>query len=95
MRNDCEAMLFYGLLYFVVQCLGVSTAFADTSADAILVATGVQGGLVVHVGCGDGTRTARFHGSDRTIVHGLDTRNRSGGRPIPYPLAGFVRPRDG
>ncbi len=38
----------------------------------ILDATGVKGGLVVHVGCGDGKLTAALRASDGYIVHGLD-----------------------
>jgi outer membrane protein assembly factor BamB len=41
-------------------------------AQAILEATGVKGGLIAHVGCGDGTLTAALRANDRFIVHGLD-----------------------
>ncbi|MBN1443788.1 MAG: PQQ-binding-like beta-propeller repeat protein, partial [Planctomycetes bacterium] len=34
--------------------------------------SGVQGGLVVHVGCGDGRRTAALRASERYIVQGLE-----------------------
>ncbi len=39
----------------------------DTLKDA-----GVTGGLVVHIGCGDGTLTADLCPNDRYLVHGLD-----------------------
>ena len=42
------------------------------SARAILEATGVQGGLVVHLGCGDGKLTAALGARDAYVVHGLD-----------------------
>jgi len=47
---------------------------AEPSAQAqqILDAAGVKGGLVVHLGCGDGTLTAALHASDSYVVHGLD-----------------------
>ncbi len=47
---------------------------ADESAQArrILDATGVRGGLIVHVGCGDGKLTAALRANDRYLVHGLD-----------------------
>ena len=35
--------------------------------------TGVQGGLVVHIGCGDGKLTAALREGDGYLVHGLDT----------------------
>ncbi|MHC4250379.1 MAG: class I SAM-dependent methyltransferase, partial [Planctomycetota bacterium] len=38
----------------------------------ILSTTGVKGGLVVHVGCGDGRLTVALRASDSYLVHGLD-----------------------
>jgi len=43
----------------------------DAAAD-ILKATGITGGLIVHLGCGDGRLTAALHASDSFLVHGLD-----------------------
>jgi len=42
-------------------------------AKQILDATGIKGGLVVHIGCGDGRLTAALRANDRYLVHGLDT----------------------
>jgi len=39
----------------------------------ILAAAGVQGGLIVHLGCGDGRLTASLHAGDSFLVQGLDT----------------------
>ena len=41
-------------------------------AGRILDATGVKGGLVVHIGCGDGRLTAALRANDSYLVHGLD-----------------------
>ena len=41
-------------------------------AQQILEATGAKGGLIVHVGCGDGRLTAALRVSDSYLVHGLD-----------------------
>ena len=41
-------------------------------ATKILDAAGVQGGLVVHLGCGDGELTAALRANNRYLVHGLD-----------------------
>jgi len=38
----------------------------------IVEESGVKGGLVVHLGCGDGTTTAELRRDDRFVVHGLD-----------------------
>lgn len=46
---------------------------ASEQANRILKATGVKGGVVVHVGCGSGELTAALHRSDAFRVHGLDT----------------------
>ena len=42
-----------------------------SSAEGMLSASGVQGGLIVHVGCGDGSLTSQLC-ADRFLVHGLD-----------------------
>ena len=47
------------------------------TADEILSATGVRGGLVVHLGCGDGRWTASLRKNDRYLVHGLDADPRN------------------
>lgn len=44
----------------------------DEQARRILAAAGVQGGLVVHLGCGEGRLTAALRASDSYLVHGLD-----------------------
>ena len=41
-------------------------------AGQILDAAGVKGGLVVHLGCGNGKLTAALRASDSYLVHGLD-----------------------
>lgn len=41
-------------------------------ATRILEATGVKGGLVVHVGCGEGQLTAALRANRSYLVHGLD-----------------------
>ena len=48
-----------------------SAAPAD-QAKSILEATGVTGGLVVHLGCGDARLTAALRAGDAYLVHGLD-----------------------
>jgi len=43
-----------------------------TLARQILETTGVRGGLIVHLGCGDGRLTAALGAHDRYLVQGLD-----------------------
>lgn len=44
----------------------------DDQARQILDASGVKGGLIVHLGCGDGRLTAALHANDCYLVQGLD-----------------------
>jgi len=50
------------------------TGYNTRRAGQILDATGVHGGLVAHIGCGDGKLTAALHASDAYLVHGLDVK---------------------
>ena len=58
----------------LVLALAAGDARPDQRGRAreILDATGVKGGLVVHLGCGDGRLTAALHAGDSYLVHGLD-----------------------
>jgi len=58
----------------LIVSLLAPVARAATDARAILDATGVTGGLVVHVGCGDGRLTAGLRGGEGFVVHGLDAK---------------------
>jgi len=50
----------------------VAPAAAD-QARQVLEESGVQGGLVVHAGCGDGALTIALRANERYVVHGLAT----------------------
>jgi len=54
----------------VILSLAPSFA-AGRTAGQILEAAGVKGGVIVHVGCGDGELTAALRAGDSFIVHGL------------------------
>ncbi|NQT36483.1 MAG: PQQ-binding-like beta-propeller repeat protein [Planctomycetes bacterium] len=56
------------------EALNVNPGDMDPGDQArrILTDAGVQGGLIVHVGCGDGTLTAALRADDGYVVHGLD-----------------------
>jgi outer membrane protein assembly factor BamB len=67
------------VLIAVVFCVAVMPVNAQNESDVarsdaigIFDASGVQGGLVVHLGCGNGRLTAALKGGDAYIVHGLD-----------------------
>jgi len=61
----------------VLACSASARPQASPAADPrlareILDQTGVKGGLIVHLGCGDGQLTATLHADERYLVHGLD-----------------------
>ena len=51
----------------------VTNAHASAARD-LLTQSGVKGGLVVHLGCGDGKLTAALRANAGYRVHGLDTK---------------------
>jgi outer membrane protein assembly factor BamB len=62
--------------------IGAGSALAaednpQQQASTILAATGTTGGLVVHLGCGDGQLTAALKAGDGFLVHGLDDNTES------------------
>jgi SAM-dependent methyltransferase len=50
---------------------------AGQKAKEILDATGVTGGLVVQIGCGDGKLTAALRAGESYLVHGLDAKTQA------------------
>jgi len=64
------------VLSFVLSCSTITNGMAseDAKRDLILRALSkAQGGVIVHLGCGDGSLTAALRTNDRFLVHGLDT----------------------
>jgi len=63
-------------LIVLVLAMMINSAPAAESqqqqARQILDDTGVKGGLIVHIGCGDGTLTGALRANDSYLVHGLD-----------------------
>lgn len=58
-------------LLSLTPCLARAES-AQQAASDILERSGVQGGLIVHVGCGDGALTAALQAGDNFVVQGLD-----------------------
>ena len=50
-------------------------AAPSDQAHAILQDTGIEGGLIVQIGCGDGRLSLALRANDRFVVHALDKRN--------------------
>ena len=66
MKNGLNVILVFVAVVWTAQ------ARAE-SATELLDTAGIKGGLVVHIGCGDGKFTAALHASDSYIVQGLAT----------------------
>ncbi|MBL7188383.1 MAG: PQQ-binding-like beta-propeller repeat protein [Phycisphaerae bacterium] len=70
------------ILAFVLCTLSAEQALTaqggyDLQAKQILDATGFRGGIIVHLGCGDGKLTAALRAGESYLVHGLDTDARA------------------
>jgi len=50
----------------------IGSALGQTMKES-LADSGVQGGIIVHIGCGDGKETAKMNGDEKFLVCGLDT----------------------
>jgi outer membrane protein assembly factor BamB len=48
------------------------SSIQENKAHKILNTTDVKGGMIVHLGCGDGKLTAALYANDSYLVHGLD-----------------------
>ncbi len=66
--------LFAGLLSTVCVNNVPAADVPATVSRTILTESGVKGGLVVHIGCGNGKLTAALRANAGYRVHGLDTR---------------------
>lgn len=73
--RSCNVMSAVMLSLWLAAGSGVALAAGPgkEAAAKILSATGVKGGVVVHVGCGDGRLTAMLRAGAGYLVHGLDT----------------------
>jgi len=67
------AMLCLGLTLPAVGREQAATQAPERQAGLILEASGVRGGLIVHLGCGDGRLTGALHANEACLVQGLDT----------------------
>ena len=61
-------------IYAMAACMCVfACAAAAQDGAELLQQSGVQGGVVVHLGCGDGTLTEQLAADGPYVVHGLDS----------------------
>jgi outer membrane protein assembly factor BamB len=65
-------LLVLALVAFAGSAGALARDSGSISATEILRRTDVRGGLIVHLGCGDGKLTAALRANDSFVVHGLD-----------------------
>ncbi len=74
--NAASRLLMKRTFVLIILCvLLIATARLDGGAGTakqILDGGDIEGGLIVHVGCGNGKLTAALHGQTNCLVHGLD-----------------------
>jgi len=59
------------MTFAVLAVFSVSTAAAEDPG-TLVETSGVKGGVVVHLGCGNGQCTARLFSGDKFLIYGLD-----------------------
>ena len=80
MNNDVMRKLFVHFLFLIFSYTVTNGCFDSTSfkwdrwVNEIIRSSGITGGLIVHLGCGEGQLTAALYKQDNNfLVHGLDT----------------------
>ena len=76
MKTNCSystRMVCVLWVFYVISSNVIQAGAYENEAQRILDSAGVKGGLVVHVGCGDGKLTTAMRINERYLVHGLDT----------------------
>ncbi|MHC4495331.1 MAG: methyltransferase domain-containing protein, partial [Planctomycetota bacterium] len=76
MKTKFRFLTTFAFLSIILCTLPVGAARSgsyDRQARQILEASNIKGGLIVHVGCGDGKLTAALHADESYLVHGLET----------------------
>ena len=71
-----KAIFVWCVRFLALLCLlsitGARSLPQQELAKQILDTTGIKGGLIAHIGCGDGELTAALHINDSYLIHGLD-----------------------
>ena len=66
-------MVFFCTILITLFSVKAQSFRAKRQAERILKLCNVKGGLIVHIGCGDGKLTAALRANERYIVQGLDS----------------------
>jgi outer membrane protein assembly factor BamB len=60
-------------MWWVSSFAAAQLATPEQQAEEILKACEIKGGLIIHIGCGDGRLSAALRAGEGYLVHGLDT----------------------
>ncbi|MAG93647.1 MAG: hypothetical protein CMJ48_07850 [Planctomycetaceae bacterium] len=71
MKNAVQVLHILTLFILATQSAAAEQQQSFASMQELVKASGVSGGLVVHLGSGDGKATADLFAGDRFVVHGL------------------------
>ena len=75
-KADVLSLGFAAALIVVTACVAPALAAGPDEgalARKVLAETGLRGGMIVHLGCGDGKLTGALAGEGSYLVHGLET----------------------
>ncbi len=76
-KRFCAFLTFFCIFIIDVSSVTAQPFRAKQQAKKILDVCDVKGGLIVHIGCGDGKLTAALLANDSFLVHGLDSSPRN------------------
>ena len=69
--------IFLPLVSIAISIVGTEPRDHRREAIQILDSTDLKGGLIVHIGCGDGKLTAALRANSSYVIHGLDSDPRN------------------
>jgi SAM-dependent methyltransferase len=67
-----QILTYLAIALYLLPTTSAQVTSQQQQARQILDAAGVKGGLIAHIGCGDGKLTAALYADDCYLVHGLD-----------------------
>ena len=73
MKTQTSWLTIFVLVMLFSSLAPAAQAGAESQlAERLIGNSGVKGGLIVHIGCGDGKLTAALHSGEEYLVHGID-----------------------
>ena len=76
-KQFCTFLIFLCTILVTASSVMAQPFREKQQAKKILDTCDVRGGLIVHIGCGDGKLTAALRASDKYLVQGLDSSEKN------------------